>query len=128
MLPLPAQVLCQMDNGREGGGWTLVLKNWNSSLFTYPLVPAVCDLNTNINNCNQFVSQNAMGTPADALTLLGNIYKLSDNDIRTGLIGPGQFFDVMNDAKYPSPYLGNGFNFEYTYMLGYTTCHIRVHF
>ena len=109
-----------MDNGREGGGWTLVLKNWFSSLFTEDEVPDVCDVNTNINNCNQFVSQNAMGTPADALTFLGNIYKLSDNDIRNGLIGPGQNFDVMNDAKYPSPYLGNGFNFEYTYMLGLT--------
>ena len=45
---------------------------------------------------------------------------MADSDIRNGIIGPGQYFDVMNDAKYPSPYLGNGFNFEYTYLLGYT--------
>ena len=109
-----------MDNGREGGGWTLVIKNWYNSAFVGALVPAICDPNTNVNNCNQYVSQNAMGTPADALTFQGNYYKLADVDIRNGIIGPGQNFDVMNDAKYPAPFLGNGFNFENSYLLGYT--------
>ena len=76
-----------MDNGREGGGWTLVLKNWYNPAFTGSQasggqVPAICDPTTNINNCNQYVSQNAMGTPADAITFQGNYYKLADSDIR----------------------------------------------
>ena len=70
-------MVCQMDYGREGGGWTLVIKNWYSPLFNGDDVPDVCDPSTNIQNCNQYVSQNAMGTPADAITFQGNYYKVT---------------------------------------------------
>jgi hypothetical protein len=109
-----------MDSGREGGGWTLVVKNWYKAAFTGGLVPAICDPATNANGCNSFISQNSMGAPADAGTFLGYVYKLADIDIRNGIIGPGQNFDVMNDAKYSTPFTGNGLNYENSYLLGYT--------
>jgi len=86
------------DMTRDGGGWTLGLKTWYQA--------------------GHFQNTNAVGSVADAMTLKGNAYKLSDDSIRS-LIGSGENFDVMaSQAGYNSAYSTG--NYEYSILRNYT--------
>jgi hypothetical protein len=93
-----AAIQVQCDMTRAGGGWTFGLKTWYQAGIAG--------------------QQGAQGVVADALTLKGNTYKLSDDDIRD-IIGPSNNFDVFVDqAGYNSQYSGG--NYEYVTLTNYT--------
>ncbi|MBD8526691.1 fibrinogen-like YCDxxxxGGGW domain-containing protein [Pseudomarimonas arenosa] len=89
-------VVCDMV--RDGGGWTFGLKTWyQSGLHSLT---------------------GSAGTTADALTLKGNPYKLSDDVIRA-IIGLSENFDVLADqAGYNSAYSTG--NHEYVVLRNFT--------
>jgi len=86
------------DMTRDGGGWTLGLKTWYQA--------------------GHFQNTNAVGSIADAMTLKGNAYKLSDEGIRS-LIGSGENFDVMATQTGYNSYYSTG-NYEYSILRNYT--------
>ncbi|MEI7425551.1 MAG: DUF2341 domain-containing protein [Candidatus Moraniibacteriota bacterium] len=83
---------------RDGGGWTLGIKDWYLS--------------------GAAGNVNALGAIADATAHKGNPYKLSDIDIRT-IIGPSQNFALLADQDgYNSAYSTG--NYEYVIARNYT--------
>jgi hypothetical protein len=92
----PVQAQCNMT--RDGGGWTMAVKNWYLS--------------------ETALHAEALGSIADATTLKGNRYKLADTTVRD-IIGPSQNLDVMADqAGYNSAYSTG--NYEYVVLRNYT--------
>lgn len=99
-LPLTV-VMCDMT--RDGGGWTLGIKNWyGSGVHGVPT---------------------EYGHLGDALVTKGSGYKLSDNVIRA-VIGAGNNFDVMGDQAGFQSAQSNG-NYEYVVLRNYTTPNFR---
>ncbi len=96
--PSGADISVYCDMVRDGGGWTMIVKNW------YP--------------AGVMGNVNAVGTVADATTRKGNAYKLSDADIRA-IIGPSQKFDILVDQNGYNSLYSTG-NYEYVILRGYT--------
>jgi len=89
------QVYCDM--WRDGGGWTMVLKTWNGA--------------------NIVGRSGAQGSAADAVTLRGGIYKLSDSDI-ISLIGCCSWSIMVDQNGYVAAQSQG--NFEYVIIRNYT--------